>query len=90
MIGSVLDILFDVYSDTSINGQTRENRGVGVRISIRKETPILKNFKQFLRNNENKTELFYMLNHNVASFSSETLFVVTKDKNLIPNHVVDW
>ena len=53
-----LDLVFDIYKEDSLKSQTRENRGHGVRISVRKETPIYKNFHQFMRNDKNKTELF--------------------------------
>ena len=56
-----LDFLFDTYKTNSIKGKTREGRGIGVRILVRKETPITKTFQVFLKNSYNKTELFNML-----------------------------
>ena len=53
-----LDLVFDVYNE---NSQTRENRGEGTRISVRKDTPICKDFRKFMRNDTNKTELFKMI-----------------------------
>ena len=53
-----LDLVFDVYNE---NSQTRENRGEGMRISVRKDTPICKDFRKFMRNDTNKTELFKMI-----------------------------
>jgi len=53
-----LDFVFDVYKKNSLKSQTRESRGKGTRVSVRKETPIPKDFQKFLRNDKNKTELF--------------------------------
>ena len=56
-----LDFVFDTYKTESIKGKMRETRGVGVRISVRKETPIVKKFPLFLKNSVNETELLKML-----------------------------
>ena len=50
----------------SIKEQTREGSGVGIRISVRTETPIAKKFQVFLKNNDNKTGLFKMLSINIT------------------------
>ena len=39
----------------------REGREIGVRISVRKETPIAKKSQVFLKNSEIKTKLFKIL-----------------------------
>ena len=56
-----LDLVFDVYNENSLKSQTRENRGEGIRISVRKDTLICKDFQKFRRNDTNKTELFKMI-----------------------------
>lgn len=57
-----LDVVFDVYRENSLKSQTRENRGEGIRISIRKDTQIYyKDFQKFMKNDQNKTELFKMI-----------------------------
>ena len=56
-----LDFLFDTCKTNSIKGKTREGCRIGVRILVRKETPITKTFQVFLKNSDNKTELFNML-----------------------------
>ena len=62
-----------------ISRQTRERRGKGVRVSVRSETPIVKNFNEFLRTDENKTELFRMIADVFTSFSCEKIIISTKD-----------
>lgn len=56
-----LDIVFDRYLDRSLKEETRESRGSGIRINVKENTPIWKDWGQFLRNNENKNELFALL-----------------------------
>ncbi len=61
--GSVrrLDVVFDVYTERSLKAETRERRGKGVRIAVKENTPVWKNWQQFLQVDENKTELFHLL-----------------------------
>ena len=52
------DFVFDIYKDHSLKLQTQEACGNGMRIAVRPETPLPKDFQSILRNNQNKTELF--------------------------------
>ena len=70
-------------SKTSMKSQTQESRGAGVRVSVRSETPIYNKFKEFMRNDDNKTELFNMIADSVASFESENLIISTKNSRVI-------
>ena len=56
-----VDIVWDVYIPDSLKGSTREKRGKGVRRRVAPSTQIPKNWKDFLRVDENKTELFKFL-----------------------------
>ena len=55
-----IDIVFDVYRRITMKGEARKNRGAdkGVRISVQQNTRIFDNFSNFLKNDENKSELF--------------------------------
>jgi len=55
------DIVWDVYLPTSLKASTRERRGKGTRKRVAPSTLMPKNWKQFLRDDENKTELFAFL-----------------------------
>lgn len=59
-----LDIVWDQYHEDSLKSQTRETRGSGSyqRIRVQPNGPIPKNWHQFLRVSENKTEIFSLLN----------------------------
>ena len=70
-----LDLVFDVYNENSLKSKTRENRGGGMRISVRKDTPICKDFQNFMRNDTNKKELIKII-ADVAIQIPETLVTI--------------
>ena len=47
-----------VFRPASLKASTREKRGKGIRRRVAPSTVMLKNWSDFLRVNENKTELF--------------------------------
>ena len=62
-----VDIIWDVYRQDSLKAATREKRGSGTRRRVTSSSQIPKNWKSFLRMNENKTELFHFLAKQVES-----------------------
>ena len=86
---SRVDIVFDVYNARTIKSQTREYKGKGKRVSVRKETPIVKNFRDFMKNDDNKTELFNMTADAVTNFNSETLVIATQNENVKSNQSIE-
>ena len=66
-----VDIVWDVYIQDSLKSTTRQKRGKGVRRRVASATAIPQNWKDFLRLDENKTELFAFLAHNITSISTE-------------------
>ena len=58
---SRVDVVWDVYLPESLKGTTRQKRGKGVRRRVSPSTTILKRWKDFLRVDDNKTELLNSL-----------------------------
>ena len=58
---SRVDIVWDIYQPDSLKGTTRERRGTGTRRRVHASTRIPGNWQSFLRNDENKQELFRFL-----------------------------
>jgi len=56
-----VDIIFDQYNDESLKSHTRNIRGDGRRCKLITNGKIPKNWKCFLRNSKNKTDLFEFL-----------------------------
>ena len=79
-----VDVAFDIYKDKSLKSQTRENRGAGIRVSVRENTPVLKNFASFMRNDLNKTELFATLAQSFTAIANPTI-VATNLENVVTN-----
>lgn len=56
-----IDFIWDRYVTPSIKGQTREKRGAGTRRQVLSHVIVPKNWQGFLRNSNNKEELFSLL-----------------------------
>ena len=56
-----VDTVWDVYIPDSLKGTTRQKRGKGIRRRVAPITHIPKNWNNFLRMDENNTELFKFL-----------------------------
>ena len=57
-----LDKMFDVYQKGYCIRETQERRGKdGVRLSIKKNTPIYRKFPKVLKLDDNKNELFNLM-----------------------------
>ena len=56
-----VDVIWEVYRQNSIKVATRERRGCGTRRRVTPSSQIPRNWKSFLRVNENKTQLFHFL-----------------------------
>lgn len=64
-----LDLVFDIYRAKSIKSQTRASREKKI-VSVRKKTPIYKEFNTVVRQSENKTEPFEMIASSSVSSNS--------------------
>ena len=85
-----LDLVFDIYKENSLETQTREKRGEGIRISTRKDTPIYKNFQKFMRNDMNKTELFEMISEAAIKVpATEASIIATIKNHVLTNACID-
>ena len=61
--------------------------GKGIRIVVRKETPICKKFQDLMRNDQNKTELFMMLAKSLTTMESNFDTFATNLENVLLNNV---
>ena len=76
--GTRLDIVWDVYKETSLKQSTREKRGKGVRKKVNPATPLPAKWQQFLCDVRNKTELFkYVAETAISSISCNEKVIVT-------------
>ena len=79
-----MDAVFDVYKEGSLNSQTREKRGTGIRVSVREHALVLKSFTNFMTCYANKTKLFAMISLKASSLSM-SIVVVTVSEGVVTN-----
>ena len=86
-----LDVVFDIYKENSLKRQTKEYRGEGIRISIRKDTKMYKDFQKFMRNDVKKPELFKMILEAVVEeiLETETTVITTIGSGVVSNSNLD-
>ena len=76
-----MDIVWDQYFSNSLKEYTRKVRGEGTRRRVLENTAILKNWAGFLRNSDNKTELFCFLAEKISKLNSGSKEVYTTHLN---------
>ena len=75
-----IDIIWDVYRDSSLKECTWEKRGRGIRMKVDGHAKFPKNFQDFFHDGKNKQELFDFLSSNIISCSTEKNICVTLGK----------
>ena len=56
-----VDVVFDVYKKSSLKSEVRSKRGQGIRRRVTGTSKTPSNWRSFLRDDSNKTELFHFL-----------------------------
>lgn len=80
-----MELVFDVYQLSSLKAETRTKRGHGVRRRVTSKGKIPQNWQNFLRDNDNKTELFNFLAQKIAQMSTPNIVIVTKEDDVASN-----
>ena len=62
-----INVIWDVYMPDSLKSSTQEKRGKGTRRRVTALTAIPRNWKDFLRVDGNKKELFSFLSQQITS-----------------------
>jgi hypothetical protein len=84
-----IEVVFDVYYENSLKGETRRKRGIGGRRKLTANSRPPKAWNTFLRCDKNKTELFGFLADKIAGMICETAIFVTKDEHVLINNEGD-
>ena len=83
-----VDIAFDVYKKFSLKSETRGKRGQGVRRRVRGTSKTPTNWRGFLRDENNKTELFHFIADKLCETETASTVVVTKEEDAISNKMM--
>lgn len=78
-----LDVVWDEYIPESLKESTREKRGTGIRRKVGCKVKLPQNWIKFLRDNDNKKELFQFLTDKVESFSFPDNCIVNITKGTV-------
>ena len=79
------DIVFDVYQPSSLKAEARSKRGRGIRRRVTSKGKLPSNWRNFLRDSDNKTELFNFLAGKIVQAASQNVVIVTKEEDAISN-----
>lgn len=82
-----VDVIWDEYIENSLKETTRCNRGTGIRRRVEATGQLPRNWKDFLRVDANKKELFMFLAEQILSIDTDQI-VVTTYGNEVRSNVV--
>lgn len=80
-----VDIVFDVYKKSSLKSEARSKRGQAIRRRVTGTSKTPTNWRSFLRDDKNKTELFHFLADKMCEVKTTSTVVVTKGEDAISN-----
>jgi len=83
------DIVFDVYRPSSLKAETRSKRGSGVKRRVSGNGRLPPNWQKFMRDNDNKTELFIFLADKIAQMSARNKVIVTKEDDAVSTQTIN-
>ena len=78
-------MVFDVYRKSTLKGEARMRRGQGIRRSVSGTSKTPTNWTSFLRDDDNKTELFQFLAVRICQIQTTSTIIVTNEGCVICN-----
>ena len=83
------DIFFGVYKASSQKAETRSKRAKGTRRRVADKTKLPPIWTSFLRDSDNKTELFHYLADKIIAMCLSNVVIVTKDERALSNKTIN-
>ena len=80
--------MFDVHLTSSLKFEIRSKRGRKIRRRVTSKGKLPTNWRNFLRDNDNKTELFNYLADTIEQMSASYMVIVTKEEEAVNNHCI--
>ena len=84
-----LDIVWDRYIADSLKSETRSKEGKGIRRRVEPRSAVLGNWQEFLRIDDNKTELFFFLASSVAEIETNKYLITTQGNGVLSSNQED-
>ena len=82
---SRVDVVFDIYPQDSLKGETRQKRGTGIRRKVAGKSRPPKSWNNFLTCDENKTEIFEFLADKIILAQTNVKIIVPKGDDIACN-----
>ena len=79
-------VVFDQYKQDSLKAHTRKSRGTGKRCKVTLPGKVPNNWKTFMRNDSNKSELFSILAKGICTIDDSIVYS-TYDKTSVCNKI---
>ena len=83
-----IDIVFDVYKESSLKVEARSKRGKGIRRRVTSNRKTPQNWKSSPMDNNNKTKRFHFLVDRLSEADMPSLVTVTKEEDVCCNRVI--
>ena len=78
-----VDVVWDEYVHGSLKTYTRSVRGKGSRRRVESSNALPRNWPEFLKNDDNKSELFSFLSLKLASLKTGSQIIATHHKDVV-------
>ena len=78
-----VDVVWDEYVHGSLKAYTHSKRGKGCRRRVEPSNAVPRNWKEFLGNDDNKSELFSFLSQKTANLETDCQVIITHHKDVI-------
>ncbi|KAJ8405993.1 hypothetical protein AAFF_G00308810 [Aldrovandia affinis] len=78
-----------IIDGAALKAETRSKRGRGVRRRVTGKGKIPSNWRNFLRENDNKAELFNFLADKIAHVATPNVVIVTKEEDAVSNRTIN-
>ena len=83
------DVVFDIYKPDSLKAMTRSKRGTGIWCKVVGSSRLPGSWNNFLRLDDNKTELFEFLATHIEMTEAANRIVATKGENVVSNIAIN-
>ena len=83
------DIVFDIYKPDSLKAMTRSKMGAGIRCKVVGSSCLPCSWNNFLRLEDNKTELFEFLANLIEMTDAANIIVAIKGENVVSNMAIN-
>ena len=82
-------MVFDEYWKDSLKAATRSKRGKCIRRHVERNKQVPSNWQEFLRIDENKSELFHLISDRIVDEEFPGQVIVTRDDEVLSSAPCD-